>query len=147
MSNAVRQRRDFDDFLDGYTTAMLWANTYRYNRETGEIEPADCVGDEDRLTDNARARLAEDARAFYDWAAEILPTDEDGDIRWPYTGERAGQWTGGELAGHDFALTRSGHGAGFWDRGLGEIGDRLSDMARSYGSADLYDEDNEIINE
>jgi hypothetical protein len=29
--------------------------------------------------------------------------------------------------GHDFWLTRCGHGAGFWDRGLGELGDRLSE--------------------
>src|SRR5258707_18221 len=30
-------------------------------------------------------------------------------------------------AGHDFWLTRNGHGAGFWDRGLGEVGRRLTD--------------------
>jgi hypothetical protein len=28
-------------------------------------------------------------------------------------------------AGHDFWLTRNGHGAGFWDRGLGEVGENL----------------------
>ena len=27
-----------------------------------------------------------------------------------------GEWTGAELAGHDFWLTRTGHGTGFWDR-------------------------------
>jgi hypothetical protein len=31
-------------------------------------------------------------------------------------------------AGHDFWLTRRGHGVGFWDRGLGEHGDVLSGM-------------------
>jgi hypothetical protein len=41
-------------------------------------------------------------------------------------------------AGHDLWLTRNGHGAGFWDRGLGERGERLSEAARVYGSADLY---------
>lgn len=30
-------------------------------------------------------------------------------------------------AGHDFWLTRNGHGAGFWDRGLGSEGAKLSD--------------------
>jgi hypothetical protein len=40
-------------------------------------------------------------------------------------------------AGHDFALTRNGHGAGFWDRGLGELGDRLSDAAKVYGTQGL----------
>lgn len=43
-----------------------------------------------------------------------------------------------ECAGHDFWFTRNGHGAGFWDRGLGAIGDRLSSMSRPYGSSDLY---------
>lgn len=31
-----------------------------------------------------------------------------------------------EQAGHDFWLTRNGHGTGFWDRGLGEQGERLT---------------------
>lgn len=43
-----------------------------------------------------------------------------------------------EQAGHDFWLTRNGHGAGFWDRGLGALGRRLSDAARTYGTCDLY---------
>jgi hypothetical protein len=43
-----------------------------------------------------------------------------------------------QQVGHDFWLTRNGHGAGFWDRGLGEIGDRLSEAAKVYGGVDLY---------
>jgi hypothetical protein len=31
-----------------------------------------------------------------------------------------------EHAGHDLWLTSGGHGVGFWDRGLGNLGDRLS---------------------
>jgi hypothetical protein len=33
-------------------------------------------------------------------------------------------------AGHDYWLTRNGHGAGFWDRDLGRVGDTLSDACR-----------------
>lgn len=33
--------------------------------------------------------------------------------------------------GHDYVLTTGGHGAGFWDRGLGEAGDRLSEVCRA----------------
>ena len=40
-----------------------------------------------------------------------------------------------EMAAHDFWLTRNGHGAGFWDRGLRETGDRLSEMARNFGGS------------
>lgn len=40
-----------------------------------------------------------------------------------------------ESFGHDFQLTRNGHGAGFWDRGYGEDGTYLTDMTRPSGSA------------
>jgi hypothetical protein len=46
-----------------------------------------------------------------------------------------------EQFGQDFYLTREHHGAGFWDRGLGQLGDQLTNIAHSYGSADmLYDD-------
>lgn len=48
------------------------------------------------------------------------------------------QWSGEMRAGHDFWLTRNGHGAGFWDRGLGELGERLTKAAKVYGSVELY---------
>ena len=41
-------------------------------------------------------------------------------------------------AGHDFWLSRNGHGAGFFDRDLGEAGDKLQEAARKFGSFDLY---------
>lgn len=41
-------------------------------------------------------------------------------------------------AGHDFWLTRNHHGAGFWDRGLGARGDRLTASAEPYGESNLY---------
>ena len=43
-----------------------------------------------------------------------------------------------EQLGHDLWLTRNYHGAGFWDRGLGEIGDKLTELAHSYGGVTLY---------
>jgi hypothetical protein len=43
-----------------------------------------------------------------------------------------------DAIGHDFWLTRNGHGAGFWDRGLGELGDFLTKMSKPFGEATLY---------
>ena len=40
--------------------------------------------------------------------------------------------------GRDLWLTRNRHGTGFWDRGLGEIGDKLTELAHSYGGVTLY---------
>jgi hypothetical protein len=37
-----------------------------------------------------------------------------------------------EQVGHDFWLTRNGHGAGFWDRGLGNVGERLTLACKQY---------------
>ena len=43
--------------------------------------------------------------------------------------------------GGDFYLTREGHGVGFWDRGLGELGDYLTNQTDLYGAADeLWDD-------
>lgn len=41
-------------------------------------------------------------------------------------------------AGNDFWLTRNGHGAGFWDRDLGDDGDLLTDIADSFPAIDAY---------
>jgi hypothetical protein len=40
--------------------------------------------------------------------------------------------------GHDFWLTRNGHGAGFWDRGYPDaIGDALTAAAQTFGEASV----------
>lgn len=43
-----------------------------------------------------------------------------------------------EQAGHDFSLSRNGHGAGFFDRNLEELGDRLQAAAQEAGAAEAY---------
>lgn len=48
-------------------------------------------------------------------------------------------------AGHDFILTRNGHGAGFWDRGLGDIGKRLTEACEDCGSFNLYVGDDGVL--
>lgn len=45
-------------------------------------------------------------------------------------------FTSGDL-GHNFYLTREGHGTGFWDRGLGELGEYLSDKCKDWGEANM----------
>lgn len=36
--------------------------------------------------------------------------------------------------GHDLWLTMQGHGAGFWDRGLGRLGDQLTKAAKTFSA-------------
>lgn len=40
-----------------------------------------------------------------------------------------------EQFGHDYYLTREHHGTGFWDRGLGDLGDYLTDISEYAGGA------------
>lgn len=42
-----------------------------------------------------------------------------------------------DSAAHDFILTRNGHGAGFWDRGITH-GDELTKACKPYGCVNLY---------
>jgi hypothetical protein len=89
-------------------------------------EPLDALYTVDDIAPETMAQFREDCAAFYETCADDL------------TDMEAGQ------AGHDFWLTRNGHGAGFWDRGLGERGERLSEIARPYGSVNLYVSDGKV---
>jgi hypothetical protein len=50
----------------------------------------------------------------------------------------------GYIGGVDLWLTRNRHGAGFWDRGLGDLGKRLTNAAR-LGEYDAYQGDDGLI--
>lgn len=114
------------DFLDGALTALLWANLWDTDGEFIE----DGIGREDQVTPESRARLSAECAEFIDANTADLIAQGDLYVNPP--------WTPGELAGHDFTLTRNGHGAGFWDRGTGEVGDRLADAARAYRDINAY---------
>jgi hypothetical protein len=41
-------------------------------------------------------------------------------------------------AGHDFWMTRNLHGVGFWDRGLGSVGNKLTRIAQTFKECHVY---------
>lgn len=109
------QDADFEAFVTGYFECAEWLWP----------EPS---GDGDDGFDRSKVRgwhssairaMRDDCRAFW--------RSNRGDLA-KYAEARS--W--GD-AGHDFFLTREGHGAGFWDRGLGELGDRLSKACKGWG--------------
>ncbi|MBK6587884.1 MAG: hypothetical protein IPG22_06170 [Acidobacteria bacterium] len=55
---------------------------------------------------------------------------------------RAFSW---DSFGIDFWLSRNGHGAGFFDRGLNEVGDKLQAAAGTFGNTYIYENDNSTI--
>lgn len=48
-----------------------------------------------------------------------------------------------EMIGHDFWLTRCGHGVGFWDREL-EYGEELTTICQTFGSVYVYETNDKI---
>lgn len=149
---------DVEDFIDGYIECALWADCMpapEYFCACGHLPDehiaAGCTlcecesyvatdlaadigetggGEHLELRPGAREKMAVDCRAFCEENAEDLAL---------YCEQRSfdpSQGSVSSYAGHDFWLTRQRHGTGFWDRGLGELGDRLTDAAHSYGSAD-----------
>jgi hypothetical protein len=114
-----------DDFTIAYIECMLWSSNDESDENTGG-EPLDKNYDIDDIAPEAMAKIVADCERFQRECAALLAEAE-------YEGSRSRQWSKEELAGHDFWLTRCGHGVGFWDRGLGEVGDKLTEAAKKFG--------------
>ena len=115
------RKSEIIDSLDTFTTAYLecalWSSTDN-TTESGGYPLDDNYGISDIEIKSLRAMVA-DCAAFQADNAKDLEGLNSG------------------YCGHDFWLSRNGHGAGFWDRGLGELGDRLHKATKPYGSCDL----------
>jgi len=109
-----------EEFLLHAAIALLWSTT---DGDGGNLDDEHGVED---LHPNTRAGLAADCQEFMNDNAEDLIEAQD---TFGYSLEQAG---------HDFILSRNGHGAGFFDRGLKELGDRLQEAAQKAGPAEAY---------
>jgi hypothetical protein len=108
--------------IAAYLECALWSSLdwpEDQNEEPGPLDDKYSVSD---LSDAALAAMTYNVLEFIAANAEDIVE----------AGIDAGQ------VGHDFWLTRNGHGTGFWDRGLGAVGDRLSAAAKVYGECDIY---------
>lgn len=121
---------DLDGFTRSYIETALWSSM-----DDGDAPLDSNYGPED-LAPETLAQMIEDCKAFQADYAEWLTEDH-------YLG--AG-WTALEFAGHDFWLTRNGHGSGFWDGcWTEEAGKQLTEASKAYGSVDLYVGDDNLI--
>lgn len=118
-------------FEDGETFAYLDSFTQGY------IEGAFFTIDED-LADFAFSDLAPETLAeIISDCADFQKANEALLQRAYDMGEAQGHYHA-QRAGTDYWFTRNRHGAGFWDRDLGEVGDELTDAAHKDGETDLY---------
>ena len=121
-----------DKFTAAYIEAALWSST----DDAGE--PLD--NGEHELAPETRAKMASDCAKFQAEQAEWLASDYRTESRAAYG------CTVEESAGHDFWLTRCGHGAGFWDGDWQEpAATHLTDAAHTFGNVDLYVGDDGLI--
>lgn len=112
-------------FFNAYLSAALWTTPSEH--EGCDCDALDeCFGIEDISSGTMRV--------MYEDCVDFILANRD-DLK----GLEPAQ------AGHDFWLTRNGHGAGYWDRGLGESGDRLTAVSKVYGGVDLYVGDDGLI--
>jgi hypothetical protein len=102
-----------DEFVESYLECSLWSSTDDDGRPLDDNYGVDDIDRETRKT--AETECADFWRR-HGWA---MARDVS-------------------RAGHDFWLTRNGHGAGFWDGQWNADGDRLTSAAKVYGSVDLY---------
>lgn len=118
---------DQETFIRGYFECALWSSTLGDDCGT----PMDQDYTLDDLADETVEVMRADCADFYESNIGVLAL---------YADQRS--W---DDAGHDFWLTRNGHGAGFWDRGLEDIGRTLSDRAHQCGESNLYIGDDQRI--
>ena len=114
-----------DPFTTAYIEAALWSSMDESDEQGGE--PLDDNYGPDDIAEEALASILDDCKAFQRDHADAIGDEL-------------------EQAGHDFWLTRNGHGAGFWDGDWEDnIGQRLTEASDVYGSVDLYVGDDGLI--
>lgn len=108
----------FECFFMSYIESLLWSEC----DDSGE--PLDSNYFNCDIDETCFLNMRDECLDFYNSTFELFEQTPDS-----YDNEQHG---------HDFALTRNGHGAGYWDRGLGSLGDELTKACEAYGSCNLY---------
>jgi len=101
----------YDSFTTAYMEAALWSST-----DDSDI-PLDQQYSLADIAEDTRERMVADCSRFQAEAV-IAPHYKE--------------------AGHDFWLTRNGHGAGFWDGDWPDSGEELTRISHSFGTYELY---------
>jgi hypothetical protein len=118
--------KDFAGFLLGYQLRLLWSTSGEHKgQEFESLEGFNMSGAMAKQT-------ADDCMAFY---LANLADIKEAAARYGASNDP----TGFEPAGHDFWLTRVGHGAGYWDGDLpDELGARLTAASKAAGEVWPY---------
>lgn len=124
-----------DGFTKGYVTAAVFFGVeYPHGHPDADSDKNTDLAPSD-VAPSALQSMIEDCTRFQQVNAALLAE------AYSRPGYAGSDYTAEEMAGHDFWLTRNGHGAGFWDRSplkAGDLGERLSTASKLAGESDLY---------
>lgn len=131
-----------DSVLSGYLETALWSefDWDGLEGDSGNPDPLDRSYDCDDFSDYAKQQAWNDCRQL---VAILQNTPCSGDYDNLY--DAADHLQGDGRIGHDFWLTRNGHGAGFWDgdyvdqeTGI-DYGDLITEIVRhNFKGLDIY---------
>lgn len=112
--------QQLDEFTRQYIETALWSSNDESDESGGQ--PLDKNYGVDDISADTLQSMIDDCTAFQKDHGELI--DEHG--------ERS-------TAGHDFWLTRNGHGAGFWDGDWpDDVGETLTSISELFGEFHLY---------
>ena len=117
---------NLDQFTIGYIACALWSSNDSSNDQGGD--PLDQNYTAEDFSPEALEKIKADCKKFQEDNAEILSKisylkNDSTDLA---------------HAGHDFWLTRNGHGSGFWDGDLpNEIANPLVEASHRFGECDI----------
>lgn len=125
-------KTDLEKFFAAYVQTALWSSNDNADESGGE--PFDFNYTESDIAPATLEAMKADCAKFLDcWGKLIEAAVATGDVKC------GPDFDVDERAGHDFWLTRNGHGAGFWDGDWPEpFADQLTYAAKTFGEFDLY---------
>jgi hypothetical protein len=117
---------NIDCFTRSFLECALWSSS------DGEGTPLDAQYDIRHIAAETLKKLIGECQQFQ--ASPVYQSAMEAEAY-----ERESEHSTEDLAGHDFWLTRNGHGAGFWDGDWKEPhASALDALSKSFGQVDLY---------
>ena len=128
---------NLDIFTRAYIETALWSSNDESTPQGGE--PMDANYSEKDIHPDTLAQMVEDCSKFQEQFYALF-SQEGACLRCGPDYDEIGH------AGHDFWLTRNGHGAGFWDGSWSEdVESQLTRGAKAFGEFTLYIGDDGLI--
>lgn len=130
---------NMDEFTAAYVTTALWSSNDESNESGGD--PLDKNYSEQDIAPEFLTQIIADCAKFQkEQGATMQAAIETGQVKYGPDFGPMGR------AGHDFWLTRNGHGAGFWDGDWPEpYADQLTKAAKAFREINPYVGDDKKI--